>query len=99
MTDERRPAKVRTTISGIPNAFDLEGRTWVVVAEPTRWYERISWWETERRMSLRDGGTRIDVEVWQLQARDVKATGGPMTTFELVRARDGWYIRSQSEDR
>lgn len=99
MTERRRPAQVKTTISGTPWSFLLEGRTWVVVAEPVRWFERISWWETERRMSIRDGGTKIDVEVWQLQARPEKATAGPLTTFELVRDAAGWHVRSEAVDR
>lgn len=99
MTEDRRPVAVQTNISGIPGSFVLEGRTWLVTAEPVRWFERISWWETERRMSVRDGGTRIDVEVWQLQARPANATAGPMTTFELVRNAAGWSVRSEAVDR
>ena len=99
MTAERRPVVVKTTISGIPGSFVLDGRTWLVAAEPVRWFERIPWWETERRMSIRDGGARIDVEVWQLQARPAKATAGPLTTFELIRDPSGWQVRYEAVDR
>lgn len=99
MTAERRPVRVQTTISGVPGSFILDGVTWLVAAEPVRWFERVSWWETERRMSVRDGGARIDVEVWQLQARPAKATAGPLTTFELIRDGAGWRVRSEVVDR
>lgn len=39
-----------------------------MAAEPVRWFERVSWWESERRFPL-GGDKRIDLEFWQVQAR------------------------------
>ena len=52
---------------GRPQAVVRGGREWIVGAEPVRWFERVSWWEAERRMPK--GLSRVDVEVWQIQAR------------------------------
>lgn len=81
---------------GVPVAFELDGRTWVVGAEPVRWYERRSWWETDRRMA-QGRGLGIDVEVWQLQASLGRNPGGDLVTFEVVHDETGtWRVRAQS---
>lgn len=55
-------------VGDVPASFIGDGRTWHVGAEPVRWYERQPWWETTRR-APKGGDLRIDVVVWQVQAR------------------------------
>lgn len=88
--------EVRTTAAGVPTAVIRKGRAWAVEVEPVRWYERRPWWDQTDRMPV--GGTaRIDVEVWQIQARPGRAAGSPLVTLELVHDReaDTWSIRSE----
>lgn len=89
--------EVRAAADGIPISLVHEGRTWRVAADPVRWFERISWWETVARMP-RDQGSRIDVEVWQLQARLGRNTRSPLVTFVLVHDQNTgeWTMRSMS---
>ena len=58
---------IKTGPDGRPRAVLRGGREWLVGAEPVRWFERVNWWEAERRMPK--GRSRVDVEVWQVQAR------------------------------
>ena len=74
---------VTTSAAGVPLVLDIEGRRWQVGAEPIRWYERQAWWESARRMP-RGSMARIDVEIWQVQARgpgknrpEIHAKGAP----------------------
>ena len=55
---------VRTGPEGLPTAVLSRGREWAVGAEPVRWYERVNWWEVNRRMPK--GLGRVDVEVLQV---------------------------------
>lgn len=81
---------------GVPVAFELDGRTWVVGAEPVRWFERRAWWETDRRMGRPGEARRIEVEVWQLQARLGRNPSGELITFEIVHDEMGkWLVRAQ----
>jgi hypothetical protein len=87
---------------GAPAAFTIAGDSWRVAEEPVRWYERTAWWETESRMPREHG--RIDVEVWQLQARQERSADGPSAnpvTFVLVRNQNTgeWHLRSIDETR
>ena len=83
------------TVAGAPASFVRDGRTWHVGAVPVRWYERVAWWETSARMP-RGGDLRIDVEVWQVQARIGHNPRSPLVTFELVlgQDRETWSERS-----
>lgn len=45
-------------------------------------------------MSARGGGSRIDTEVWQVQAYPVDGATVELTTFELVLDGDIWSVRS-----
>jgi hypothetical protein len=47
----------------------------------------LPWWETARR-APKDGSLRIDVEVWQVQARIARNPRTPLVTFELVLGQD-----------
>lgn len=86
---------VVATPAGMPVSFVRQGRTWVVGAEPMRWYERVAWWETTQRMP-RGQHVRIDSEVWQVQARIGHNPRMPLVSFELVCGQDRttWSIRS-----
>ena len=76
-------------------SFTLDGQLWVVAADAVRWFERVAWWETKSRMSTRDEGNRIDVEVWRLQAFTGEPEAAELTTFELVHDEPDWTVRSQ----
>jgi hypothetical protein len=88
---------VRTTTTGKPFAIDRGGREWIVGAEPIRWYERVNWWETERRMPI-GGGLAAQVEVWRVQARIGRNPRTPLRTMELTRdlTGAGWKLRAES---
>ncbi|WP_043795012.1 hypothetical protein [Pseudarthrobacter chlorophenolicus] len=82
---------------GVPVSFELDGRTWVVGAEPVRWFERRSWWETDLRMGRQGEARRIDVAVWQLQARPERNPSSDLVTFEVVHDEVGkWMVHAQS---
>ena len=83
-----------TLEAGVPVAFERGGRTWRVGVDPVRWYERVPWWQTSKRMER--GAGRMDVEVWQVQARIGHNPRTPLVTFELVRGQDreAWSVRS-----
>lgn len=50
--------------------------------------------ETKRRMSARKGKSRIDVEVWQIQAYPAAGDPTDLTTFELICDGEVWSLRS-----
>ena len=83
------------TVAAVPVSFVREGRAWNIAVEPVRWYERVSWWETEKRMP-RGECIRIDVMVWQVQARIGHNPKSDLVTFELVLGTDRktWTCRS-----
>ena len=69
------------------------GREWLVGAEPVRWFERTEWWSEQRRMPK--GLSRVDVEVWQVQARLGRNERSELTTMELLRdPAGGWRLRT-----
>lgn len=80
-------------MDGAPVAFVHDGRLWHV-HESQRWFERVPWWETSRRMPKGTG--RVDVMVWQVQARIGHNPRTPLVTFELVLGQDRvtWTCRS-----
>ncbi len=89
---------VKTCPDGRPVAVVHSGREWTVGAEPVRWFERVSWWEAERRMPR--GLSRVDVEVWQIQVRLGHNLGSALTTMELIRdgLGGGWRLRGAVAD-
>jgi hypothetical protein len=89
---------IRTAPDGRPLAIVRGGREWTIGAEPVRWFERISWWEAERRMPK--GLGRVDIEVWQVQARLGRNTNSALTTMELIRdgLGGGWRLREAIAD-
>lgn len=89
---------VRSAADGRPAAVIRDGREWTVGAEPVRWFERVNWWEYERRMPL--GRSRVDVEVWRLQARLGRNENSALTTMEVMRdgLGGGWRLRGAVAD-
>jgi len=83
---------------GRPHTVIRGGREWIISADPVRWFERVRWWEAERRMPR--GLGRVDVEVWQVQARLGRNAGSALTTMELVRdgLGGGWRLRGLMAD-
>lgn len=83
------------TVDGVPVSFVRNGTTWHVAIRPVIWFERTSWWETERRMPPGEC-VRIDVMVWQVQARIGHNPRSDLVTFELVLGTDRqtWTCRS-----
>ena len=75
--------QVKMSPEGIPAAVLCEGREWVVGAEAVRWFERVSWWEEQRRMPK--GLGRVDVEVLQVQVRLGRNPHSALTTMVLER--------------
>ncbi|KRE82581.1 MULTISPECIES: hypothetical protein [unclassified Arthrobacter] len=84
---------VHTDSNGMPTAVLSGGREWSVGAEPVRWFERINWWETSRRMPK--GTSGVDVEVLQLQVRLGRNSNSALTTLYLQRdgLGGGWRLR------
>jgi hypothetical protein len=84
---------VRTAPNGAPHSFRRGDRNWRVAAEPARWFERVRWWTAESRLPR--GASRVDVEVWQVQAA-LGLRGSGLRTFELVRDQlgGGWSLRA-----
>jgi len=84
---------VHTDSNGTPTAVLSRGREWAVGAEPVRWFERINWWETSRRMPK--GTSGVDVEVLQLQVRLGNNSRSALTTVYLQRdgLGGGWRLR------
>ena len=84
---------VRTGSNGRPTAVLSRGREWLVGAEPVRWFERVNWWETSRRMPK--GSSGVDVEVLQLQVRLGSNSRSALTTVYLQRdgLGGGWRLR------
>ncbi|VXB46285.1 conserved hypothetical protein [Arthrobacter sp. 9AX] len=89
---------VRTGINGRPTTVVSKGREWAVGAEPVRWFERVNWWEVNRRMPK--GRSRVDVEVLQLQVRLGSNSGSALTTLLLERdgLGGGWRVRQAVAD-
>lgn len=89
---------VKSGPDGRPQTVVRGGREWLVGAEPVRWFERVSWWEAERRMPK--GLSRVDVEVWQVQARLGRNGGSALTTMEIIRdgLGGGWRLREAVAD-
>lgn len=86
-----------TSAAGAPISFVRNGSTWRIAPDPVRWFERLSWWETARR-APKGGNLRIDVVVWQVQARIGRNPRTPLVTFKLVLGQDrsGWTIRTMN---
>ena len=87
---------VHTDSDGMPTAVLSRGREWAVGAEPVRWFERVNWWETSRRMPKGSGG--VDVEVLQLQVRLGNNSRSALATMYLQRDGVGgvWQLRESA---
>jgi hypothetical protein len=88
--------ELKTSRDGIPTAVVSGGREWAVGAETVRWFERVSWWEAQRRMPK--GLSRVDVEVLQVQVRLGRNEQSALTTMVLERdgLGGGWRLRESA---
>ena len=86
---------IRNTADGTPESVVRGAREWQIAVEPVRWFERVAWWETTKRMPRGQG--RVDIEVCQVQVRLGGNPGSALATWELVRdgAGGGWCIREE----
>lgn len=89
---------VKTAKDGSPTAVVSNGREWAVGADAVRWFERVSWWEAQRRMPK--GLGRVDVEVLQVQVRLGRNPQSGLTTMVLERdgLGGGWRLRESVVD-
>jgi hypothetical protein len=89
---------VQTGPNGTPTTVITKGREWAVGAEPVRWFERLNWWEVNRRMPK--GLGRVDVEVLQVQVRLGGNISSALTTMLLERdgLGGGWRLREAVAD-
>jgi hypothetical protein len=89
---------VKTSRDGSPTAVLSNGREWAVGADAVRWFERVSWWEAQRRMPK--GLGRVDVEVLQVQVRLGSNPQSALTTMMLERdgLGGGWRLRESVVD-
>ena len=89
---------VKTAKDGSPTAVVSNGREWAVGADAVRWFERVSWWEAQRRMPK--GLGRVDVEVLQVQVRLGRNPHSTLTTMMLERdgLGGGWRLRESAVD-
>ncbi|MGY4540465.1 hypothetical protein ACVWY0_000359 [Arthrobacter sp. UYNi723] len=89
---------VKTAKDGSPTAVVSNGREWAVGADAVRWFERVSWWEAQRRMPK--GLGRVDVEVLQVQVRLGRNPQSALTTMVLERdgLGGGWRLRESVVD-
>ncbi|MHA7291761.1 hypothetical protein ACX80V_19290 [Arthrobacter sp. MDT3-24] len=89
---------VKTAKDGSPTAVVSNGREWAVGADAVRWFERVSWWEAQRRMPK--GLGRVDVEVLQVQVRLGRNPRSALTTMVLERdgLGGGWRLRESVVD-
>ncbi|MCO4238736.1 hypothetical protein [Pseudarthrobacter raffinosi] len=89
---------VKTARDGSPTAVVSNGREWAVGADAVRWFERVSWWEAQRRMPK--GLGRVDVEVLQVQVRLGRNPQSALTTMVLERdgLGGGWRLRESVVD-
>jgi Family of unknown function (DUF6504) len=55
--------------AGQPLRLRWQGRSYRIVAEPVRWYERRKWWAEELRAERGRGAGLVDQEIWRVQAR------------------------------
>ena len=83
---------VRFTFDGTPLAVRYDGHIWAVTADPVRWYERESWWETQNRAPV--GAVVVDTTIWQVQVRINSSS--PLQTMELPQPAmtDHWILAS-----
>lgn len=85
--------EVDLDVRGRPLRVRRQGRTWRVGAEPVRWFERVPWWRTEKRMVR--GRASIEVQVWMVQVFLGAAGPRNLVTWHLLRdpSTGRWSVR------
>ena len=71
---------------GVPVAVRWRGRSYRVVQEPVRWYERRAWWTEDARLPRDRGGGAVDQQMWRVQVQ--LAPRAELLTLELVHTLD-----------
>lgn len=61
--------EVACSPAGQPVRLVWGNRTYRIVAEPVRWYQRRSWWAEEQRAELGRGAGLVDHEIWRVQVQ------------------------------
>ncbi len=74
---------VERTAAGAPARLEWDGRTYVVAAEPVRWFQRRRWWTEERRAERGRGAGLVDHEVWRVQVRLARAPRSALLTLDI----------------
>lgn len=97
------PVEVACSPAGEPVRLVWGNRTWRIVAEPVRWYQRRSWWAEEQRAEPGRGAGLVDHEIWRVQVRleghrqirtlDLSRQGNP-GRWRLIKIHDA--VRSMS---
>lgn len=64
--------------SGQPESLTWAGTSYIVCAEPVRWYERRQWWAEDTRAPLGSGPGVVDHEIWRFQVLPAKVASRPM---------------------
>lgn len=92
------PVDVRFTAAGTPLAVRYDGRVWAVAAEPLHWFDRDSWWATQRTVPVGIGNV-VDIEHWRLQVR-LGTSASALRTFELRRdpLSEQWLLESITDN-
>ncbi|MCQ9162937.1 hypothetical protein [Arthrobacter sp. STN4] len=92
---EHSPVTPIRSPTGDPVSVVIAGRTWTVVGEPVRWFERRErWWEHTPRLPWGTGAGVIDRAVIRVEARLGRNPRSATQTFELVAEADGaWAVR------
>lgn len=87
---------VEVGADGAPVVLKVGGHRWLVADGCLRWYERVNWWESVRRVQ-RGSGVKVDIEVWRVQARIGRNPRSALVTFDLVfdDLGGGWLLREQ----
>lgn len=63
---------VLCSAAGQPESLTWAGTSYIVCAEPVRWYERRQWWAEDTRAPLGSGQGVVDHEIWRVQVLPAK---------------------------
>ncbi|MDJ0315955.1 MULTISPECIES: DUF6504 family protein [Arthrobacter] len=84
---------VLTSSDGVPLQLWWREEFYAISADPLCWYERRSWWESEKRVRPGEGVGVVDRQMWRLQVHREEAGQGPAEaaheslTVDVVRYR------------
>ncbi len=86
------------TAAGAPWKILRGGRVWQVAVEPSRHFERVSWWEDHSFKIKKGAADPINFAVWRVQVRLGVSPESGILTWELVEhpRTKSWSIREVS---